>query len=100
LSALNGAKDVADDEDPNLRSFGSHRAILVRDEQSRNEIKTKVENPELILTILESKGMEFEDVFLYDFFSTTPSSKFEGLEQLFAGAPFLIKFSVLIIDNP
>ncbi|KAF8541740.1 hypothetical protein BDD12DRAFT_946309 [Trichophaea hybrida] len=83
LSALNGAKDATDD-DGNLVSLGAHRAILVRDEQTRNDIKTKVENPELILTILESKGMEFEDVFLYDFFSTTPSSNFPVLEQLFA----------------
>lgn len=99
MSALNGAKDVTN-EDLNLRSFGAHRAILVRDEQSRDEIKTKVENPELILTILESKGMEFEDVFLYDFFSTTPSSKFAGLEQLFTGAPFPIRCPVLITNDP
>ncbi|KAF8241484.1 P-loop containing nucleoside triphosphate hydrolase protein [Wilcoxina mikolae CBS 423.85] len=85
LFALNGAKDATDDEDGNLVSLGAHRAILVRDEQTRNEVKTNVENPELILTILESKGMEFEDVFLYNFFSTTPSSNIPVLEQLFAG---------------
>jgi hypothetical protein len=81
LFALNGPKS-ATDEDVEKDSFGADRAILVRDQQARKEIKTKVQDPELILTILESKGMDFDDVFLYDFFTTSPCSDFQVLEKL------------------
>ncbi|KAL0005033.1 hypothetical protein SO802_012594 [Lithocarpus litseifolius] len=55
--------------------FGADQVILVRDDLARNEIVDYVGNQTLILTIMESKGLEFQDVFLYNFFSSSPSKK-------------------------
>ncbi|CUS07537.1 unnamed protein product [Tuber aestivum] len=64
--------------------YGEVRVILVRDEETRDRLRTELGRSSLVLTILQSKGMEFEDVFLFDFLSTSPySHKFTILEELF-----------------
>jgi superfamily I DNA/RNA helicase len=67
-----------------FNEYGEERVILVRDEQTREDLQKHVGDFALVLTILQSKGMEFEDVFLYDFFSTSSYSRhFEILQLLF-----------------
>lgn len=84
MSALQGAEEASAEEDAEHNAFGGERVILVRDDQSQQELQSKVKDSALVLSILQSKGMEFEDVFLYDFFTTTPySSDFQILEDLF-----------------
>jgi hypothetical protein len=84
VSALQGAEEASAEEDAEHNAFGGERVILVHDDQSQQELQSKVKDSALVLTILQSKGMEFEDVFLYDFFTTTPySSDFQILEDLF-----------------
>jgi superfamily I DNA/RNA helicase len=71
------------DEDAEDSAFGakSVMVILVRDEEMRATIQPEVGDSALVLTILESKGMEFENVFLYNFFATTPhGSDYQILE--------------------
>ena len=51
--------------------FGAKQVILVRDTADKTRLKDAIGEFSLILTIMESKGMEFEDVLLYDFFSTS-----------------------------
>ncbi|XP_039121412.1 LOW QUALITY PROTEIN: uncharacterized protein LOC120258127 [Dioscorea cayenensis subsp. rotundata] len=62
--------------DQSKNSFGAEQAILVRDESSKQEILRQVgKQAILVLTIVECKGLEFEDVLLYNFFSTSPFEK-------------------------
>ncbi|KAF4623894.1 hypothetical protein D9613_001576 [Agrocybe pediades] len=48
--------------------FGAQQCILVRDEASREELRKQVGDIGLIMTLYESKGLEFDDVLLYKFF--------------------------------
>ncbi|XP_060669556.1 uncharacterized protein LOC132800264 isoform X1 [Ziziphus jujuba] len=52
--------------------FGAEQVILVRDDNARKEISNYVGKQALVLTILECKGLEFQDVLLYDFFGSSP----------------------------
>lgn len=77
------AKGNPTDKDQERTAFGGLRVILVRDEKTQFELQRKVSTFTLVLTILQSKGMEFDDVFLYNFFSTSPySSSFKVLGDL------------------
>lgn len=49
--------------------FGAEQVILVRDDVSKDKLQKQIGEIALVLTILESKGMEFDDVLAYDFFS-------------------------------
>ncbi len=54
-------------------SLGANRVFLVRDEAAKIKLRgKKVGKCALIFTILESKGMEFEDVILWNFFTDCP----------------------------
>ncbi|KAL8730126.1 MAG: hypothetical protein Q9181_004774 [Wetmoreana brouardii] len=61
-------------------SFGSEQVVLVRDDRAKNQIHKDIGNVALTLTILQSKGMEFNDVILFDFFSTCSDAG--GLRRL------------------
>ncbi|KAF3432418.1 hypothetical protein FNV43_RR27158 [Rhamnella rubrinervis] len=52
--------------------FGGEQVILVRDDKAREEISNYVGKQALLLTILECKGLEFQDVLLYNFFGSSP----------------------------
>ncbi|KAJ7942728.1 UvrD-like Helicase, ATP-binding domain, P-loop containing nucleoside triphosphate hydrolase [Quillaja saponaria] len=52
--------------------FGAEQVILVRDDGARKEIGNYVGKHALVLTILECKGLEFQDVLLYNFFGSSP----------------------------
>ena len=52
--------------------FGAEQVILVRDIRSKTNLRNQLGDVALILTILESKGMEFADVILWNFFSECP----------------------------
>ena len=62
--------------------FGAEQVILVRDTKSKKILQDQVGNVALILTILESKGMEFDDVILWNFFSECPDQV--GVRSLIA----------------
>ncbi|KAL4268195.1 UvrD-like helicase ATP-binding domain-containing protein [Pleurotus pulmonarius] len=48
--------------------FGAQQCILVRDESAKMRLRGQVGDIGIIMTIYESKGLEFNDVLLYDFF--------------------------------
>ncbi|KAL8105743.1 hypothetical protein AgCh_029512 [Apium graveolens] len=58
--------------DRKIVGFGAEQVILVRDDSVRNDISSFVGKQALILTILECKGLEFQDVLLYNFFGSSP----------------------------
>lgn len=47
--------------------FGAHQVILVVSEEARNSLPEDL-SLGLVLTIFEAKGLEFDDVLLYNFF--------------------------------
>nr|GEW37032.1 UvrD-like helicase, ATP-binding domain, P-loop containing nucleoside triphosphate hydrolase [Tanacetum cinerariifolium] len=52
--------------------FGAEQVILVRDDCAKAEICEYIGKNALVLTIVECKGLEFQDVLLYNFFGTSP----------------------------
>ena len=48
--------------------FGSHQVILVQSQQARKNLPSIFESA-LVFTIFEAKGLEFDDVLLYNFFT-------------------------------
>lgn len=63
-STIVGLGDLSD----NFGAFGAEQVVLVRDDEAKRNLKSEMGDSALILTILESKGMEFDDVVLYNFF--------------------------------
>ena len=55
-----------------VAEFGAEQVILVRDESMKAKLQGEIGDIALILTILDSKGMEFDDVILWDFFTSSP----------------------------
>lgn len=53
--------------------FGAEQVILVRDARMKSILQDQIGDGALILTILESKGMEFDDVILWNFFTECPN---------------------------
>ena len=58
---------AANVRNPSDIQFGHHQAIIVRTEDNKSNLP--IENA-LTFTVYESKGLEFDDVLLYDFFSS------------------------------
>ncbi|KAF8533500.1 hypothetical protein BDD12DRAFT_898763 [Trichophaea hybrida] len=56
-----------------VADFGAEQVILVRDDVMKEKVQHEIGDAALVLSILDSKGMEFDDVFLLDFFSSTPT---------------------------
>ncbi|XP_061342415.1 uncharacterized protein LOC133288626 [Gastrolobium bilobum] len=52
--------------------FGAEQVILVRDDFARKEILDYIGKQALVLTVSECKGLEFQDVLLYNFFGSSP----------------------------
>ncbi|KAL8966882.1 MAG: hypothetical protein Q9197_005739 [Variospora fuerteventurae] len=61
-------------------NFGADQVVLVRDEEAKKQLRSAAGNVGLTLTILQSKGMEFGDVKLVNFFSTCVDPR--GLRRL------------------
>lgn len=56
-----------------MAEFGAEQVILVRDDEAREALRKEIGKVNLILTVVESKGMEFEDVLLFNYFSGSPA---------------------------
>ncbi|KAG8938168.1 hypothetical protein FRC03_007557 [Tulasnella sp. 419] len=54
--------------------FGAEQVILVRNDAARDKLVEKLGDLALVLTLYESKGLEFNDVLLYDFFEDSPAT--------------------------
>ncbi|RVD88960.1 uncharacterized protein DFL_003123 [Arthrobotrys flagrans] len=63
-----------------ISEFGADQVFITRDEETKLLLSKEMGDKVMILTILESKGMEFQDVFLFDFFSdSTCQAAFRAL---------------------
>ena len=54
--------------------FGAHQAIIVRNQKAKDELPDDLSSA-IVLTIFESKGLEFDDVLLYNFFTDSEVRK-------------------------
>ncbi|CAB5211870.1 unnamed protein product [Rhizophagus irregularis] len=70
----NGQKLVNGDENPFIE-FGADQVIIVRDDNAKDELKKLINKAGLVMTIFEAKGMEFNDVLLYNFFNDSPACR-------------------------
>ncbi|XP_042981758.1 uncharacterized protein LOC122311308 isoform X5 [Carya illinoinensis] len=57
---------------PQAVEEGDEQVILVRDDFAQKEVSKYVGKQALVLTIVECKGLEFQDVLLYNFFGSSP----------------------------
>ncbi|KAG1841503.1 hypothetical protein F4604DRAFT_1961164 [Suillus subluteus] len=55
-------------ESANNLELGAHQCILVRNEAAVKKLRDKVGEIGIIMTLHDSKGLEFDDVLLYNFF--------------------------------
>ena len=61
---------VATQHETSRIEFGAHQVILVRNEEAKSRIPEKfVSDKDWILTVHEAKGLEFDDVLIYNFFT-------------------------------
>ncbi|RHZ88681.1 hypothetical protein Glove_21g295 [Diversispora epigaea] len=58
---------------PKVIEFGARQVIIVRDKQTKDRLKAYKFG--LVLTIYEAKGMEFDDVLLYNFFTDSDAGR-------------------------
>ncbi|KAG8736059.1 hypothetical protein FRC10_009733 [Ceratobasidium sp. 414] len=65
---------VLDSSPDSKAGFGAQQAILVRSDATVEELDSKLEGLCPILTITDSKGLEFDDVLIYNFFSHSTAS--------------------------
>ncbi|KAM0755421.1 hypothetical protein T439DRAFT_375789 [Meredithblackwellia eburnea MCA 4105] len=54
--------------------FGAKHCIIVRDENARTKLRDEIGDGGLILTVFESKGLEFDSCLMYCFFSDSPAT--------------------------
>ncbi|KAL4069231.1 hypothetical protein J3A83DRAFT_4536273 [Scleroderma citrinum] len=54
--------------------LGANQCLLVRDDAARTQFKKEIGVKGIILTLQESKGLEFDDVFLYNFFKDSAAN--------------------------
>ncbi|XP_038977123.1 uncharacterized protein LOC120107765 [Phoenix dactylifera] len=52
--------------------FGAEQVILVRDKHTKEKLVCRIGNKALVLTIKDCKGLEFQDVLLFNFFEESP----------------------------
>lgn len=50
--------------------FGAHQAVLVANDRARDNLPDELQHG-IVLTIYEAKGLEFDDVLLYNFFQAS-----------------------------
>jgi len=54
--------------------FGAHQAILVRSQEAKDRLPPEFDGA-LVLTIIEAKGLEFDDVIVYNFWQDSPAEE-------------------------
>ncbi|OWM65617.1 uncharacterized protein LOC116199733 [Punica granatum] len=59
-------------EGGNVAGLGPEQVIIVRDDCAREEVLGRFGKQALVLALTECKGLEFQDVVLYNFFGSSP----------------------------
>ena len=72
VQMLTSSETRAVDQPKQTLDFGAEQAIIVRDQSTKVKLQAEFKDKALVLTVLQCKGMEFEDVFLWNFFTDSP----------------------------
>ncbi|KAG8763338.1 hypothetical protein FRC11_004565, partial [Ceratobasidium sp. 423] len=64
--------------------FGAQQAIIVRSEETAQSLTQRLQSRCTVITLLETKGLEFDDILLYNFFeeSEAPASAWRVILSL------------------
>ncbi|KAF8691973.1 UvrD-like helicase C-terminal domain, partial [Rhizoctonia solani] len=64
--------------------FGAQQAIIVRSESTAQSLNKRLQKRCTVITLLETKGLEFDDILLYNFFaeSEAPSTAWSAIRML------------------
>ncbi|NWI13292.1 TRNK1 protein, partial [Crypturellus soui] len=79
--------------------FGAHQVILVANEMAKEKIPEEL-SLALVLTIYEAKGLEFDDVLLYNFFTDSEAYKEWKIISSFAPSSDEQGESKVLIETP
>ncbi|XP_054847017.1 TPR and ankyrin repeat-containing protein 1 isoform X2 [Eublepharis macularius] len=79
--------------------FGAHQVILVANELAKEKIPEEL-SLALVLTIYEAKGLEFDDVLLYNFFTDSEAYKEWKIVSSFTPSCHFPEENKLIIETP
>lgn len=79
--------------------FGAHQVVLVANETAKEKIPEEL-SLALVLTIYEAKGLEFDDVLLYNFFTDSEASKEWKIISSYSPDPDVQVGSNLLIEVP
>ncbi|GBB94136.1 hypothetical protein RclHR1_00230014 [Rhizophagus clarus] len=63
------------DEPSAFIEFGADQVIIVRDDDIKSRVQELVGEGAMVTTILGAKGMEYDDVILYNFFADSPACR-------------------------
>lgn len=55
--------------------LGAHQVVLVRSMDSFSLLPKPLQRGALVLTVPQAKGLEFDDVFIVNFFKDSPATK-------------------------
>ncbi|KAF8420254.1 hypothetical protein EV426DRAFT_675679 [Tirmania nivea] len=67
---------VENDNSSSSATEGSTKqVVVVRDDETQSSLQELLGNKRMVYTILETKGMEYDDVFIYNFFQSSPCLK-------------------------
>lgn len=73
-----------DEATDNQHSFGCDRVVIVRDQESKESVPDYLSNV-LCLTVYEAKGLEFDEVILFNFFNDSKcASQWKLLNEVIA----------------
>ncbi|ORY44271.1 hypothetical protein BCR35DRAFT_336316 [Leucosporidium creatinivorum] len=72
--------------------FGAKTCIIVRDEAARDRLRPKVGDAALVLTLFQSKGLEFDSTLLYNLVSDSPATSSQWRALLNVAAPWGTNF--------
>ena len=67
---------IGGDEEKSQIEFGAHQVIIVRTQEAKKTLPNELKGA-IVLTVFEAKGLEFDDVFIIDFFKDSPASEDE-----------------------
>ncbi|XP_054671499.1 TPR and ankyrin repeat-containing protein 1 isoform X2 [Grus americana] len=79
--------------------FGAHQVVLVANETAKEKIPEEL-SLALVLTVYEAKGLEFDDVLLYNFFTDSEASKEWKIISSYAPDSDVQAGSKLLIEMP
>ncbi|XP_053914940.1 TPR and ankyrin repeat-containing protein 1 isoform X2 [Cuculus canorus] len=79
--------------------FGAHQVVLVANETAKEKIPEEL-SLALVLTVYEAKGLEFDDVLLYNFFTDSEASKEWKIISSYSPGSDVEVGSKLLIEMP